>query len=86
MTIAEQIYQEHVQMLPMNEQLRLISLVTQSLANTSSVHTKTVLSRTTHADKHSIMELHGLGAETWQGVDAQTYVDELRDEWEREIK
>jgi hypothetical protein len=29
------------------------------------------------------MELHGLGAEIWQNIDAQRYVDELRDEWDR---
>ncbi|MCK6457196.1 MAG: hypothetical protein L6Q92_11790 [Phycisphaerae bacterium] len=29
----------------------------------------------------SILELEGLGAEIWVGVDARQYVDELRDEW-----
>ena len=33
--------------------------------------------------KRSIMELHGLGAEIWHNIDAQTYVDELRNEWDR---
>jgi hypothetical protein len=33
--------------------------------------------------KHDIMELHGLGAETWKGIDAQDYVNQLREEWER---
>jgi len=28
--------------------------------------------------KRSIMELAGLGAEIWEGIDAQEYVDELR--------
>jgi hypothetical protein len=28
------------------------------------------------------MELHGLGAEIWQGIDAQEYVDQLRSEWD----
>jgi hypothetical protein len=27
--------------------------------------------------------LEGLGAEIWQGIDAQQYVDEQRDEWDR---
>ena len=30
-----------------------------------------------------MMELHGLGAEVWQGIDAQEYVDELHNEWDR---
>lgn len=32
--------------------------------------------------KHSILELAGLGAEIWEGIDAQEYVDELRNEWD----
>jgi len=31
---------------------------------------------------HSILELRGLGKEIWQGIDAQSYVDQLRDEWD----
>jgi len=32
--------------------------------------------------RRSILELEGLGAEIWAGVDAKQYVDELRDEWD----
>lgn len=32
---------------------------------------------------HSIMELEGLGAEIWQGIDAQAYVDRERATWEK---
>jgi len=36
--------------------------------------------------KHSLSELDGLGAEIWQGIDAQEYVNQLRSEWDdREI-
>ncbi len=28
-------------------------------------------------------EFRGLGKEIWQGIDAQEYVNQLRDEWER---
>ncbi|MFI5366551.1 MAG: hypothetical protein ACHQ4J_13110 [Candidatus Binatia bacterium] len=28
-------------------------------------------------------DLRGLGKEIWRGLDAQAYVNELRDEWER---
>ncbi len=31
----------------------------------------------------SLFELAGLGKEIWQGIDAQEYVNELRDEWDR---
>ncbi len=32
----------------------------------------------------SLLELRGLGKEIWEGVDAQEYVNELRDEWDRD--
>jgi hypothetical protein len=32
--------------------------------------------------KHSILELKGLGKETWESVDAQEYVDRERDSWD----
>ena len=31
---------------------------------------------------HSVLELEGLGAEIWEGIDAQEYVDQLRSEWD----
>ena len=30
---------------------------------------------------HDILELKGCGKQIWQGVDAQQYVDKLREEW-----
>ncbi|KAM3092918.1 hypothetical protein ACKFKG_03435 [Phormidesmis sp. 146-35] len=32
--------------------------------------------------KRSIVELEGLGKETWQGIDAQEYVNQERDSWD----
>lgn len=31
---------------------------------------------------HSLLELEGLGAHLWEGIDAQEYVNELRREWD----
>jgi hypothetical protein len=31
---------------------------------------------------YSLLDLAGLGAEIWRDVDAQAYVDALRDEWD----
>jgi hypothetical protein len=31
----------------------------------------------------SLLELEGLGAELWQRIDAQKYVDQLRSEWDQ---
>ena len=33
-------------------------------------------------EKHDIMELKGCGKETWKGVDAQQYINKLREEWD----
>ena len=33
-------------------------------------------------EQHSILDLAGLGAEIWEGIDAQEYVNQLRDEWD----
>lgn len=32
--------------------------------------------------RHSVMELEGLGAEIWKGVDAQEYVRKERASWD----
>lgn len=34
--------------------------------------------------KRSILEFEGVGKEIWQGVDTQAYLDQLRDEWDRQ--
>ena len=32
--------------------------------------------------RHSIMELEGLGKEVWQGIDVEKYIEEERNSWE----
>lgn len=71
---AKEIYEQLVKHLPPEERLHLVEMVEGELAPR-------------HPDgpeehKRSIMELHGLGAEIWEGIDAQEYVDELRKEWD----
>lgn len=34
------------------------------------------------ASSPSILDLEGLGAEIWHGIDAQEYVNQLRNEWD----
>jgi hypothetical protein len=34
------------------------------------------------AQRHSLLELRGLGREIWQGIDPKKYIDELRNEWD----
>ena len=33
--------------------------------------------------KRRLSELRGLGKELWQDIDAQEYLDQLRDEWDK---
>lgn len=73
-TNVEDIYHQHIKSLNAHDRLRLLALVAQDLAPENG--------EAPTAKKRSIMELHGLGAEIWQGVDAQEYVNELRAEWD----
>jgi hypothetical protein len=34
------------------------------------------------AQRHSLLELRGLGREIWQGIDPKKYIDELRNDWD----
>jgi hypothetical protein len=60
---------QHAQNLTWAERKELIKLLLDTLATPPS-----------SAPRH-LSELRGLGKEIWMGIDAQTYVDELRDEW-----
>jgi hypothetical protein len=66
-----QIYEQQIKPLPRAARLQLLARIAQDLASDDEKR------------ERSIMELHGLGAEIWQGIDAQRYVDEMRDEWDR---
>ncbi len=71
MQSAEEIYQQYVKPLPDKEKLRLIAKVSNDLVEGGN-----------EKPQRSIMELHGLGREIWEGIDAQEYVDKIRNEWE----
>ncbi len=68
----DQIYEQQIKQLPRAVQLRLLARIAQDLAADDE-----------DSGELSIMDLHGLGAEIWQGIDAQQYVNEMRDEWDR---
>lgn len=72
-TNIETIYQQHIKPLSQEERLRLLAKMAEELANGK---------KTERPKKRSIMELHGLGAEIWEGIDPDEYVNELRNEWE----
>src|SRR5215216_6306509 len=71
---AEDIYEQHIKLLPATERLRLLAIVAQDLATQPADEVK--------LPQRSIMELHGLGKDLWEGIDAQEYVNELRKEWD----
>lgn len=66
----EQIATE-IQLLSKEQRKKLIALIVDSLTVDEP------------EEKHSLLELEGLGAELWEGIDPQKYVDELRDEWDQ---
>ena len=71
---AKEIYEQLVKHLPAEERLQLVEMVRKELATGPRIKPE--------EHKRSIMELHGLGAEIWEGIDAQEYVNELRREWD----
>lgn len=68
------IYQRHVRPLSKEDQLELLAEMAIGLANLEAHSEK--------PRKRSLMELEGLGAEIWEGIDPDEYVNELRNEWE----
>jgi hypothetical protein len=67
---AKEVYELHVKPLPLEERKRLAEMITRAME------------RSTHQGERSLLELEGLGAELWDGVDAQEYVNQLRREWD----
>ena len=58
-------------------------LTPEELVNLLECITVTLKQRMAHKySKHSIMELEGLGAEIWNGIDAQEYVRQERASWD----
>ena len=69
------LYLQHIRELPLAERMHLLALIAADLVNESEF----VVER----PKHNIMEFHGLGKEIWEGIDAQEYINKLRDEWDQ---
>ncbi len=65
-------YVRGIQGLRPEEQLSLVEIISARLKKT--------LGR--KKGKFSVMELEGLGADIWNGIDAQEYVNEERGSWD----
>ncbi len=72
-TKAQALYESEIRKLPPGERQRLVELITRDLEGSDRAD----------RPRRSILELRGLGAEIWRGLDVQDYVDQLRDEWNR---
>lgn len=72
-TNAAEIYEEYIRGLPTGERIRLLALIADDLASERAATEK--------PPRHSLLDLHGLGKGVWEGVDAQEYVNRLRDGW-----
>lgn len=73
-TNPKNIYDEHIKPLPREQRVQLMDLLRNELENGD-----------VNGERHSILELHGLGKEIWQGVDTREYVNKLRDEWDERV-
>ena len=72
---TKNIYDEHIKPLSREQQLLLLDLLQTELANGGD-----------DGRRHSILELHGLGKEIWEGVDPKEFVGKLRDEWDERAR
>jgi len=68
----DDLYEHQIRPLPLGEQLHIAQRIIAEAA----------ISVADKAHPRSLLELEGLGAELWNSVDAQEYVDELRREWD----
>jgi hypothetical protein len=71
---VDAIYDKYVKELSASERLELLALVAKDLAMETIEPSK--------GHPRNIMDLHGLGKEIWNGIDAQDYVNKLREEWD----
>ncbi|MGH9764293.1 MAG: hypothetical protein ACREDR_37595 [Blastocatellia bacterium] len=71
---AKEVYDRYVSKLSPKDRQRLLDLISENLPNEPGP-----------AAHRSLLELEGVGAEIWSGIDAQQYVDDLRKEWDQRL-
>jgi hypothetical protein len=67
--------ERYIRALSPADRLRLVTMTTEDLLQAPLGEGRKAPRR--------IPEPHGPGADAWEGVGAQAYVDSLRDEWDR---
>ncbi len=73
MTLQE--IMDGVQVLSIQERKALISMIVETLIPSDELDIPSV-------ELHSLLELEGVGKDLWAGIDAQAYVNSLRQEWD----
>ena len=68
------IYEEYIKALSREEQRVLFNVLQAQLDDDGD-----------NGQRHSILELHGLGREIWDDVDPREYVRRLREEWDERV-
>ncbi|MEA2638799.1 MAG: hypothetical protein QOF51_193 [Chloroflexota bacterium] len=72
----DELYAQLLRPLPPKDRLELLAAIARDLALDRELPGQ---------GERSLLELEGLGSELWRGVDAQQYVHELRNEWDRPL-
>ena len=68
------IYEQHIRQLSAGEQLELLAFIAHRLAHSGELLQE--------PPARGIKELHGVGRASWDGSDAQEFVNKLREEWD----
>lgn len=65
---------QQVRTLSIDQRKQLIGLIVDTLTEESPPEPA----------RRSILEFEGVGAEVWQAVDVDEYINQMRDEWDRD--
>ncbi len=75
---VKDIYRKHIVPLTYTERQELLALIERATP-------KSGFAPGGNKRKPKLSSLRGVGADIWEGIDAQEYVNQLRDQWERPL-
>jgi hypothetical protein len=75
---AAKVYEDHIKALPAAQRLQLLALIADDLAVEGTGFDE--------APRYSLADLAGVGKGVWKGVDAQEYVNRLREGCDDELQ
>jgi hypothetical protein len=71
---VDELYEQQVRARPLRERLQLAQRILAEAADAGAADSG--------ERRRSLLELEGMGADLWDSVDAQTYVERLWQEWD----